>query len=134
MPSTSKSQQRLMGQAYALRKGDIKLADIDPDYRDQIKDLADGMTIKQLEDFAKTKHANLPDKVEENSAVATVGSVNGMGAPTLPGDPGTQDGFASQKTGSGDNAYSSKKLKRKKKTFMDYKDYIQKSKELRSAY
>lgn len=64
--SVSKAQQRMMGQAYALKKGDIKLSDIDSDYQDQIKKLADDMSLKDLEKFAKTKHDDLPDKVEES--------------------------------------------------------------------
>lgn len=66
MPAKSVAQQRLMGQAYALKKGDIELKDLDPEYRDEIKALADGMTTKQLKDFAETKHKGLPNKVKEN--------------------------------------------------------------------
>ena len=66
MPSTSKAQQRLMGQAYAVKKGDIKPKDLDPKYRDQIVDLADSMSLKDLKDFAETKHKDLPEKVKEN--------------------------------------------------------------------
>lgn len=65
MPSKSKSQQRLMGQAYAYKKGDLKAKDLNPKYADEIKDLAKSMTKKQLEDFAKTDHKGLPQKVKE---------------------------------------------------------------------
>ena len=61
MPSTSKAQQRLMGMAYALKKGDMEPADASQ----EVKDLADSMTLKQLKDFAETKHEGLPDHVEE---------------------------------------------------------------------
>jgi len=61
MPSTSKAQQRLMGMAYALKKGDMDPADASQ----EVKDLADSMTLKQLKDFAETKHEGLPDHVEE---------------------------------------------------------------------
>ena len=64
--SVSIAQQRMMGQAYALKKGDIKLSDIDPEWQESIKTLADDMTLKDLEKFAKTKHDDLPDKVEES--------------------------------------------------------------------
>lgn len=67
MPSTSKAQQRLMGQAYAVKKGDIKPRDLDPKYRDQIVDLADSMSLKDLKDFAETKHTDLPSKVKEGA-------------------------------------------------------------------
>jgi hypothetical protein len=136
MPSTSKSQQRLMGQAYALKKGELKLADLNPEYRDQIKDLADSMTLKQLEDFAKTSHEGLPD-VKENMTTATVASVNGMGSPAMPGNPGTQGEFSTQETGSGDIPYSLVKgqpTKRKKSSFLTFQDFIKGSEELRSAF
>ena len=61
MTSTSIAQQRLMGMAYSLKKGEM-----DPkDASQEVKDLADSMTLKQLKDFAETKHEGLPDKVEE---------------------------------------------------------------------
>lgn len=65
MPSRSKTQQRLMGQAYAYKKGDLKAKDLNPDYADEIKKLSKSMTQKQLKDFAGTKHKGLPEKVEE---------------------------------------------------------------------
>ncbi len=77
------------------------------------------------------------DFLEENSATATVSSVNGMGAPALPGNPGTQQGFATQKTGSGDIPYTLTKgqpKKKKKSSFVRFKDFIKGSEELRSAF
>lgn len=65
MPSISKTQQRLMGQAYAYKTGEIKAKDLNPEYASEIKKLAKSMTEEQLRDFAKTKHKNLPEKVEE---------------------------------------------------------------------
>jgi len=62
MPATSKSQQRLMAMAYSLKKGDMDPADAS----DEVKDLAAGMTLKQLKDYAATKHEGLPDKVKES--------------------------------------------------------------------
>jgi hypothetical protein len=35
-PSVSKSQQRLFGQAYALKTGEIKRSDLDPRYAQEI--------------------------------------------------------------------------------------------------
>ena len=61
MPSSSKSQQRLMGQAYAYKKGELKSNEVST----EIKELADNMTLKQLKDFASTKHDGLPEVVEE---------------------------------------------------------------------
>lgn len=65
MPATSRTQQRLMGQALAYKRGEIKSGDLNPQYADEIKKIAKSMTQKQLRDFAKTKHKNLPEKVEE---------------------------------------------------------------------
>ena len=42
----------------------------------------------------------------ENNSLAQLGAVNGMGATRFPGDPGTQAGFATQDTGSGDKAHT----------------------------
>lgn len=56
MPATTPAQQRLMGQAYAVKKGDLKPADLNPEYKDQILKIAASMTLKQLKDFAETKH------------------------------------------------------------------------------
>jgi hypothetical protein len=61
MPSASKAQQRLMGQAYAYKKGELKSSEVSA----EIKELADNMTLKQLKDFASTKHAGLPETVDE---------------------------------------------------------------------
>ncbi|MDC0008864.1 DUF3008 family protein [bacterium] len=61
MPATSKSQQRLMGQAYAYKKGELDSKEVSS----EIKELADSMTLKQLKDFASTKHEGLPEVVEE---------------------------------------------------------------------
>jgi len=60
MPAQSKAQQRLMGQAYAVKTGKK-----DPDeVSDKIAKLAQGMTKKQLKDFASTKHKGLPETKE----------------------------------------------------------------------
>lgn len=62
MSSTSVAQQKLMGMAYSLKKGEM-----DPEEASQeVKDLADSMTLKQLKDFASTKHEGLPDYVTES--------------------------------------------------------------------
>ena len=65
MPSKSKTQQRLMGVAYAVKNGDMQLSDVDSNYRDKVESLVDGMTQKQLKDFAETKHDDLPEEITE---------------------------------------------------------------------
>lgn len=108
MPSTSKAQQRLMGMAYSLKKGEM-----DPkDASQEVKDLADSMTLKQLKDFASTKHEGLPE-VAENITAANIG---GMGATLLP--TATQPGSGDVLSGDGDA--EEEYLKRKK----ERKDYL----------
>lgn len=60
MPSTSKSQQRLMGMAYAAKKGELDSSKLGP----SVKKLMESMSKKQLKDFAKTKHEGLPERKE----------------------------------------------------------------------
>lgn len=59
MPAVSPEQQRLMGMAYALKKGEMDPADASQ----KVKDLADSMTLKQLKDFASTKHSEMKEHV-----------------------------------------------------------------------
>ena len=89
MPSVSKSQQRLMGMAYAVKSGDMEISDIDPAYRDKVKSLSDGMTKKDLKKYASTKHDDLPETVDENFETANARispdvSIGGMGEVSLP--------------------------------------------------
>ena len=42
----------------------------------------------------------------ENNSYAQLGAVNGMGSTRFPGNPGTQDAFSTQPTGSGDKAHT----------------------------
>lgn len=78
MPSVSKKQQRLFGQAYALKNGSIKKSDLDPRYAEEIQKLADSMTKKKLRDFAKTKHDKLPEKVKEKKVLDFRGFINSV--------------------------------------------------------
>jgi len=74
--------------------------------------------------------------VKENS-MATVTSINGMGAPALPGNPSGQTEFSTQETGSGDIPYSLVKgqpKKKKKSSFTSFKEFMKGSEELRSAF
>ncbi len=113
MPATSKSQQRLMGTAYAVKKGDTKIGDVDPAYRDKVSELVSGMTLKQLKDYAETSHKDLPETVAESGLHLNPSmNVPGMGDPTLPGSPSGLDSFQSQKTGSGDLPEPKKRKKR----------------------
>lgn len=71
--SVSRTQQRLMGQAYGVRKWmdtngkeGINPRDIKSAYRETIVDIATNMKKKALKDYASTKHKNIPEEVEEN--------------------------------------------------------------------
>ena len=85
------------------------------------------------------KHKEIPmyeEFIKENSSVATVGSVNGIGSPAMPGDPGTQSGFVDQKKGSGDIPYNmtkGKPKKKKKSSFQSFRDFMKGGDELRPS-
>jgi hypothetical protein len=59
MPAVSQQQQKLMALALAYKKGEVK------DVSAKVKEIADSMSEKDLEDFASTKHKGLPVKKEE---------------------------------------------------------------------
>jgi hypothetical protein len=124
MPSTSKAQQRLMGMAYALKSGEMDSKDASQ----EVKDLADSMTLKQLKDFASTKHEGLPDYVEEDATgISTPTNTPGMGDVSLPGNPGSSTSFTGQKVGSGDSPMPAKKKKKMKKLVERFEDFMKDS-------
>lgn len=58
MPSKSKKQQQFMGMVHACQKYG-KCAS------DEVRKVAGSIKSKDAEDFAKTKHKGLPDKVKK---------------------------------------------------------------------
>ena len=54
-----------MGVAYAVKSGDMQLSDVDSSYRDKVKEIVDGMSLKDLKDFAETKHDDIPEEITE---------------------------------------------------------------------
>jgi len=128
MPARSIAQQRLMAQAYALKRGDLNLSDIDPEYRDEIRDLSQNMTTKQLRDFAATAHKGLPNKVEKTSedTMVTPANINGIGPLTMPDSPGGSYSFANSRPGSGDIPSSGirKKTKTKMKHVKLFEEFV----------
>ena len=80
MPSVSKTQQRLMGSAYAFAT--VQNKDVPETAKEVAKSFIEAETkgkktkkskesakkraIKKLRDFAKTKHNDLPEKLSEN--------------------------------------------------------------------
>tara|TARA_Y100000361_G_scaffold152365_1_gene171651 strand:- start:211 stop:1527 length:1317 start_codon:yes stop_codon:yes gene_type:complete len=58
--AVSKNQQKFFGMVYALKNGDLNPSDVSKDVRDAAK----SMSMKDVEDFASTKHKGLPKKVQ----------------------------------------------------------------------
>ena len=55
--AVSQQQQKFMGMVYAYKKGEM------PNASDEVKKAAEGMTMKEVEKYASTKHAKLPKKI-----------------------------------------------------------------------
>jgi len=103
MPSVSKAQQAIMGQAWALRQDELKASDIDPKYREEIEKIAFGykdkdgkfvppMSDKELKKFAKTKSKDLPEIVKDGKPInedgggeiaVNTGVVDSKGLPSI---------------------------------------------------
>ena len=66
MPAKSQAQQKLMGLALAVKRGDVAKSKVSK----QIQKLANSMSEKDLKKFAKTKHAGLPTKLKEMASEA----------------------------------------------------------------
>ncbi len=58
--SVSKQQQKIMGTALSVKRGDTKKSEVSK----KVQDIAKKMSEKDLEDFAGTKHKGLPKKVK----------------------------------------------------------------------
>lgn len=143
MPSVSKAQQAIMGQAWALRQNELKASDIDPRYRKEIKKIAFGykdkdgkfvppMTDKELKKFAETKSKDLPENVKDGKPVSeekfTPGITSSKGVPS----------FTPSITFGGEikpiipyldtDAKKSKPGKRNLENLKDYRDWIKEQK------
>lgn len=116
MPAKSKAQQRLMGVAYAVKKGDMQLSDVDASYMDEVKDLVDNMSLGSLKKYAATKHDGLPERVPEN---IQVGQINGMGPVELPADGLLGSGDVPAGRGDAEEEY-----KKKKKKMANFEEFI----------
>ncbi|MGR3592573.1 MAG: DUF3008 family protein [Limimaricola soesokkakensis] len=58
MPARSKAQQKAAGAALSAKRGDTKVKDL----KGASKEMYDDMSESKLEDFAKTKRADLPEE------------------------------------------------------------------------
>jgi hypothetical protein len=143
MPSVSKAQQAIMGQAWAIRQGDLKLKDLNPRWRDEIKKIAFGykddagkfiapMTDKELKKYASTKSKDLPEKVEDGKPVdesvnIETGIVSSNGVPGV--EPGMNPGGGIKPIIPYLNPDSKKpKGKKKLQHLADYRDWIKSNK------
>jgi len=79
MPAKSQQQQKLMGLALSVKKGDTPASEVSQAVRDMVK----SMSKKELEKYATTKHKGLPKKVEEAKATlcGRCGHVHVKGTP-----------------------------------------------------
>ena len=61
--SVSKQQQKIMGLALSVKRGDTPKSKVSK----KVQKMAKEMSKKDLEDFARTKHKGLPTKIEEDN-------------------------------------------------------------------
>lgn len=61
MPAKSKAQQKAAGAALAAKRGDMKKSELKGASREMEKSMTEG----ELEDLAKTKRKNLPERKAE---------------------------------------------------------------------
>lgn len=66
--SVSKQQQKIMGLALSVKRGDTPKSEVSK----EVLDMVDSMTEKELEDFASTKHKGLPKKVSEEEKIRRI--------------------------------------------------------------
>jgi hypothetical protein len=60
MPATSQQQQKLFGLALSVKRGETSRSEAS----DEVLNIVDTMSEKDIEDFASTSHSSLPKKVE----------------------------------------------------------------------
>ena len=124
MPAQSKSQRRFFALALQYKKGELSSSEVS----DEVKELSK-LPEDTLKDYVNTDEKDLPKKIKENEAGAVNlnpnMNVQSMGNATLPGNPGSANSFASQKTGSGDLLEpENKKKKKKKKKLLSFDKFL----------
>lgn len=122
MPARSTAQQRLMGQAYAIKIGAMEPEDLNPKYRAEILKLAKGMTKDELEKYASTRHKNLPHHVDEGVTGDIGVSLEPVGSDKIPSfhpkGPGKIVPFLDP------DAKQKKKGKGNLQNLKDYRDWV----------
>ena len=111
-----------MGVAYSVKKGAMQITEVDPDYQEKVKDLVNSMNLKQLKDFAETKHTDLPEVAEG----VTPANIGGMGPVQLPSH--SADGSGDVPAGQGDAKEEYKKKRKKMKHLQTFESFINESK------
>ena len=69
MPAKSSSQKNYMTLVYLYKKGKLDTSKFDDDFIEKIKKTADGISMKSVKHFAKTKTKDLPKKVKNENNV-----------------------------------------------------------------
>ena len=128
MPSVSKAQQSLMGQAYAIKTGSLKPSDLDPKYKSKIVSIAKRMSKSELDKFASTKRKGLPKYVNEENEI-DINETDGVSTVTpLVNISGAKDyqpqGPAGIKPYLDTDAKQKKKGKGNLNNLKDYRDWI----------
>jgi hypothetical protein len=122
MPARSTAQQRLMGQAYAIKIGAMEPEDLNPKYRAEILKLSKGMTKDELEKYASTRHKNLPHHVDEGVTGDIGVSLEPVGSDKMPSfhpkGPGKIVPFLDP------DAKQKKKGKGNLQNLKDYRDWV----------
>jgi len=122
MPARSTAQQRLMGQAYAIKIGAMEPEDLNPRYRAEVLKIAKGMTKDELEKYASTKHKNLPHHVDEDITDGLAVTLEPIGSDKMPSfhpkGPGKIIPFLDP------DAKQKKKGKGNLQNLKDYRDWV----------
>jgi len=126
--AVSAAQQRLMAQAYAVKKGDIEKSDLNPAYKDAIVGISKSMTKKELKKYASTKIKRLKQHVDEDfeedqdleeGEVIVSEPVMAKSMPKfVPGGPGTIVPYLET------DSKQKKKGKRNLENLKDYRDWL----------
>lgn len=145
MPSVSQHQQRIMGQAWALRTGEISLSDIDKKYRKPIREIAFGkkdkdgklskMSDKDLKAFASTKASDLPEYVKDGKPYDKEVSEELLKGPGGSTDKiGVKPGIAKIYPFLDVDAKKLNKGKRNLENLKDYRDWLNENKKESDEY
>ncbi len=131
MPSVSKAQQSIMGQAYAIKTGSMKPSDLNPKYRSKIESIAKRMSKSEIKRFASTKRKGLPQHVSENTDLneIDINEISGISTVTpLVNVTGAENyepkGPAGIKPFLDTDAKQKNKGKRNLNNLKDYRDWI----------